>query len=55
MTSENSTGKLVRVIEGLMDVMDGRHHRDKDFNDGKYIIRAGEFCRCERIENEKIG
>lgn len=56
---ENNSGQFVRVIEGLMDILDDRHY--KDYNDGKYIIRAGEWCRVEKIENikenesEKVG
>jgi hypothetical protein len=59
--NKNNSGQLVRVIEGLMDMMDNRHYRDKDYNNGKYIIKAGEFCRVQRIENikenenEKVG
>lgn len=57
VSKENSSGNLVRVVEGLMDIMDSRNFHD--YNNGKYTIRAGEFCRVERIENiiedEKVG
>jgi hypothetical protein len=59
VSKENNSGQLVRVVEGLMDLMDGRNFHD--YNDGKYIIKAGEFCKVERIENvnenedEKVG
>jgi hypothetical protein len=53
VSKESNSGQLVRVIEGLMDIMDNRRHRDKDYNNSKYIIKAGEFCRVEKIENIK--